>query len=303
MHITLRQIEYFISVADTGQISRSSNLCGVSQSSMTIALQNLEQAIGVSLLIRHPKGVRLTDAGERFLRHVQQATVSIEEAFAAAQEEPTQVSGHVRIGMTDTISAYLLPSLRSTMNQRFANLDIEIIEGDRENVEHGLMNGELDIALLLVSNIAPADELKFEVIIRSTRRLWTPPGHPLQDAQSVTLEDVAKENYLLLDMDGHVQTVEKYWRKYGVKPRIKMQSKSIEAVRSLVALNEGVTILSDLVYRPWSLEGKRISRRDLSVEIPPMDVGAVWNRDRPLSVQARALLDILRSSWKRFSPE
>jgi DNA-binding transcriptional LysR family regulator len=79
---------------------------------------------------------------------------------------------------------------------------------------------------------------------------------------------------------------------------VRMQSKSIEAVRSLVALGEGVTILSDLVYRPWSLEGNRISRRDLSVAIPTMDVGAVWFRTAAMSTQAKALLEFFRS-WKR----
>jgi len=79
----------------------------------------------------------------------------------------------------------------------------------------------------------------------------------------------------LLDIDEHVPTFRKYWEKYRLHSNVKMQSKSIEAVRSLVALGEGVTILSDLVYRPWSLEGKRISRRELSVPIPTMDVGVV----------------------------
>jgi len=297
-HITLRQIEYFISVADTGQISRSANLCSVSQSSMTIALKNLEDAVGVPLLSRHAKGVRLTAAGERFLRHVQYATLSLDRAVVAAQEEPEQISGSVRIGVTETISAYLMPALLSAMAQRFGNLEIEIVEKDRASIEQGLVDEHLDIALLLVSNTAQVDELKYETILRSPRRLWTHPDHPLQEAQRVTLDDVAQEDYLLLDMDEHVQTVSKYWGKYGVKPRVRLQSKSIEAVRSLVALGQGVTILSDLVYRPWSLEGNRISRRDLSISVPTMDVGAVWRRTGALSTQSKALLDLFRSSKK-----
>jgi DNA-binding transcriptional LysR family regulator len=296
--ITLRQIEYFLSVANTGQISQSSNLCNVSQSSMTIALQKLEDAVGVPLLSRHAKGVRLTDAGERFLRHVRQAQQSVDQAVLAAQEEPGLIAGVVRVGVTETISAYLLPSVMSTVTRRFRNLQVEIVERDRETIERQLLDGELDIALLLVSNTALHDELKCETMIRSQRRLWTPLDHPLLEAQRVTLEDVANENFLLLDMDEHVQTVARYWGKFGLAPRVRMQSKSIEAVRSLVALGEGVTILSDLVYRPWSLEGNRISRRDLAVAVPTMDVGAVWRRNVPVSKQVRVLLDLFRS-WKR----
>jgi DNA-binding transcriptional LysR family regulator len=296
--ITLRQIEYFLSVADTGQISRSANLCSVSQSSMTIALQNLEDTVGVALLARHAKGVRLTEAGVRFLRHVQQARQSVDHAVLAAQEEPGQIAGMVRIGVTETISAYLLPSMMATLTRRFRNLQVEVIEREREVIEQQLLAGDLDMALLLVSNTALHDDLKGETIVRSPRRLWTPPDHPLLDAQRVTLEDVARENYLLLDMDEHLQTVARYWGKFGIEPRVRMQSKSIEAVRSLVAFGEGVTILSDLVYRPWSLEGNRISKRDLSVPVPTMDVGAVWRRNDPPGRQVRTLLDVFRA-WKR----
>lgn len=296
--ITLRQIEYFLTVADTGQISHASNLCNVSQSSMTIALQKLEDAVGVPLLSRHAKGVRLTEAGERFLRHIQQAQQSVDQAVLAAQEEPGQITGLVRVGMTETISAYLLPSVMSTVTRRLRNLQVEIVEREREVIEQQLLDGALDVALLLVSNTALHNDLKCETMIRSPRRLWTPPDHPLLEAQRVTLEDVASENFLLLDMDEHVQTVERYWGKFGVQPHVRLQSKSIEAVRSLVALGEGVTILSDLVYRPWSLEGNRISRRDLGVAIPTMDVGAVWRRNVPISRQVRVLLDLFRS-WKR----
>ncbi|MCA3918509.1 LysR substrate-binding domain-containing protein, partial [Burkholderia sp.] len=85
---------------------------------------------------------------------------------------------------------------------------------------------------------------------------------------------------------------------YGITPNVGMQSKSSEAVRRLAALGQGVTILSDLVYRPWSLEGNRISRRNLSVTVPTMDVGAVWRRGGVTSAPCRALLDLFRS-WRR----
>ncbi len=297
-HITLRQIEYFISVANTGQISRSANLCAVSQSSMTIALKNLEDTVGVSLLQRHARGVRLTRAGERFLRHVQNASLSIDHALVAAQEEPEQISGHVRIGVTETVSAYLMPAMLAAIGQRFEHLTVEVIEDTREAIEQHLVDNRFDIGLMLVSNTTDVDVLKYETILRSTRRLWTHPDHPLQDAQQVTLQDIAQEDYLLLDMDEHVRTVRNYWGKFGLEPRVRIQSKSIEAVRSMVALGLGVTILSDLVYRPWSLEGNRIGRRDLSIPIPTMDVGAVWHRNGILPTPARVLLDLFRS-WKK----
>ncbi len=293
--ITLRQMEYFVSVADTGQISHSSSLCNVSQSSMTIALQNLEKTVGVALLVRHPKGVRLSSAGERFLQHAQQVVNLVNHAVVAARTEPVRIEGEVRVGITDTISAYLMPSLISSISERFTNFQLKIAELDWTTIEEQLVGEKLDVGMLPVSNVTLPNELRSETIIRSPRKLWTPPDHPLQESKRVTLEDVAKEGFLLLDMDEHVPTFRKYWEKYGVCPNVKMQSKSIEAVRSLVALGEGVTILSDLVYRPWSLEGKRISRRELSVSIPTMDVGVVWRAGNTLSPPTKAFIEMLRS--------
>ncbi len=301
MSLTLRQLEYFIAVAESGQVSKAAIRCNVSQSSMTIALKNLEDTLGTALFTRHAKGLRLTDAGERFLRHAQQVASTVRHAVDDLQGRPEDLRGIIRIGVTETISAYLMPALLAAMTRRFPSLTVELVERERASVEQSLRDGKLEVALLLVSNVSMAEDLVGETLLRSPRRLWTNVDHPLQDAQRVTLADVARENYLLLDMDEHVQTVGKYWGKLGLAPRVQFQSTSIEAVRSLVALGQGVTILSDLVYRPWSLEGNRILRRDLSDPIPSMDVGVVWSRKHRLSAQTDGVLSYLRSSIKAMA--
>ena len=68
---------------------------------------------------------------------------------------------------------------------------------------------------------------------------------------------------------------------------------SVEAVRSMVADGLGVTILSDMVYRPWSLEGLRIEQRNLATPVPSMDVGLAWRRGKKLGSAARAFADFL----------
>ncbi|MDR5809219.1 LysR family transcriptional regulator [Caballeronia sp. LZ019] len=294
-HFTLRQIEYFLSVAETGQISRSASLCAVTQSSMTIALKNLEDAVGVDLLARHPKGVRLTEAGERFLRHAKGGVEFLDRAVTAARAEPNDLAGSVAIGVTDSISAYLMPPLLLNLSQRFARLNVNLVERDRAEIERLVANGELDFGLLLVSNTARLEALEYETLIRSPRRLWTHPEHPLQTKPNVTLDDVAREDYLLLDMDEHLQTVDRYWGQYGLAPRVILQTKSIEAIRSFVALGQGVTILSDFVFRQWSLEGNRISRRNLDALVPSMDIGTVCRLDGETSSQARAVLSFFQS--------
>ncbi|ALM83296.1 LysR family transcriptional regulator [Bordetella sp. N] len=299
--ITLRQFEYFLALAETGQVSKAALRCNVSQSTMTIALRNLEDALDVPLFVRHAKGLRLTDEGERFVRHAQNVTGAFDRALDDMRAAPDEVSGSLRLGVTETISAYLMPAVIAAVTQRFPNLSLQVMELERPAVEQRLLRGQLDLGLVIVSNLTRFDKLQYDTMLRSPRRLWTHPDHCLQQAAKVSLRDVSEADYIMLDMDEHIETVGKYWGRYGLAPRVHYQSRSPEAVRSLVALQQGVTILSDLVYRPWSLEGRRILRRDISDEVPTMDIGGVWRKSSGLGRSGELLMNFLRTSIKALA--
>lgn len=301
--ITLRQFEYFLALAETGQVSKAALQCNVSQSSVTVALRNMEQTLDTPLFIRHSKGLRLTDAGDRFVHHARNVLGAASRAIEDIQSTPSDIQGRLKIGVTETISAYLMPRLLLTVEQRFPGLQVQVIEQDRAEVEHALINGNLDLAVLLVSNLTQLDELEYSTLLKSTRRLWTHPDHPLQQASQVSLHDIAEFDYVLLDMDEHVQTMGRYWQQRQLHPAVRFQSRSLEAIRSLVAFHKGVTLLSDLVYRPWSLEGRRILRRDVSDAIPTMDVGVVWRKNTRHDESRKALLDFLHSATRTMASE
>jgi DNA-binding transcriptional LysR family regulator len=77
---------------------------------------------------------------------------------------------------------------------------------------------------------------------------------------------------------------------------------SVEAVRSLVATGAGVTILSDMVYRPWSLEGDKLESREVGAQIPTMDVGLAWPKSAELSAPARAFIEFCRMEFLSGNP-
>jgi DNA-binding transcriptional LysR family regulator len=91
----------------------------------------------------------------------------------------------------------------------------------------------------------------------------------------------------MLTVDEASRTAGRYWDHYGLNPQVAFATSSVEAVRSMVAAGMGVTILSDMVYRPWSLEGQRIEQRVTVEPVPSMDVGLTWARARPLTDPAR----------------
>jgi DNA-binding transcriptional LysR family regulator len=219
---------------------------------------------------------------------------------SAAQRAPLTerrpLAGHVRVGVTYTVAGYFLGPLYARFARAYPDVRVEMTEWPRSAVEEGLRDGALDIAVILVSNLADRKRLRAETLVSSRRRLWLPAEHPLLAADRVSLADIAEWPYIMLSVDEADRTAGRYWRAAKLKPNVCFVTSSVEAVRSMVADGVGVTILSDMVYRPWSLDGQRLDKRDLSSDVPTMDVGVAWRRDADISPAARALIDYLKLS-------
>ena len=130
-------------------------------------------------------------------------------------------------------------------------------------------------------------------LFRSRRRLWLPVEHPLLQADTIDFADVSQAPYIMLTVDEAHQTAARYWGPTGLYPNVIFVTSSVEAVRRMVADGLGVTILSDMVYRPWSLEGQRLEQRNLVTPIPTMDVGLAWRKSEKLARASRALADFI----------
>jgi DNA-binding transcriptional LysR family regulator len=170
-------------------------------------------------------------------------------------------------------------------------------------IEKQLVGGQLGLGILLVSNLKHVDELATETLAKSRRRLWTSTNHPLLAKPKVTLRDIAKEPYIQLTIDEAAKTTLSYWSKHRLAPDVVFRTDSVEAVRSLVATGAGVTILSDMVYRPWSLEGDKLESREISQQIPTMDVGLAWTKSAELTPPARAFIEFCRMEFLSGNPK
>lgn len=293
MSMSLRHIRYFVAAAEAGQISRAAIDLGVSQSAVTAAVKQIEQQVGARLFDRHAQGVSLTLEGSRFMRHARNIVASVNEALRLEHNAARTVAGPVRVGVTYTVAGYFLPQHLARFARSFPGVDIVLREAPRTAIEEDLIAGRLDTAVLLTSNIENRDVLESETLIRSRRRLWLPLDHPLLHTEAIHLADVARQPYVMLTVDEAAQTAGRYWAGTGLSPSVIFETSSVEAVRSMVANAMGVTILSDMVYRPWSLEGQRIETRLVAAAIPTMDVGLAWARDAELSPATRAFRDYM----------
>lgn len=282
MPISIRQVRYFIAAAETGQISHAAMEMNISQSAVTAAIQALEGRLGVRLLDRSSAGVSLTPEGARFLNHARAIAAAVDDAVRSPLGQDSRVSGLLRLAVTYTVAGYFMARHFARFRRAYPGITVEMVELPRSAIETGLADGHIDTAVMLVSNIEGESALGHETLFRSRRRLWLPAEHPLLASDRIGLADVAREPYIMLTVDEASATARRYWTQAGLRPNVTFATSSVEAVRSMVAGGMGVTILSDMVYRPWSLEGQRIELRTLADEVPSMDVGLAWNRRRPL---------------------
>ena len=287
--MNLRQLKYFLATAELGQVSRAAGELAISQSSVTTAIRDLEKELDTVLFVRTAHGMEPTPAGRELMETARDISERVEHARTIGQGH-TDIAATINVAATYTVLGYFLPFHLDRLAHRFPNLNIQITEMNRENIEEGLMTNRIDIAVLLTSNTSNP-ELETETLLRSQRRLWVPQNHRLQHIGRASFKEIAEEDYIMLTVDEAANTSIKYWGPTGLIPKVKLRTSSTEAVRSLVANGQGVTILSDMVYRPWSLEGRRISTVTTDIDIPSMDVGVAWRKGQEMSEAVRLFHD------------
>ena len=286
MAFSLRQLRYFVATAELGQISQAAVDLSISQSAITTAIKELEQILGVSLFLRTPHGMDLTEAGRQFLSHAYDILNKVDEAMRL-DFVSSEIEGTLTVAATYTVIGYFLPVHIERLRRLFPRLDIQLFEQNRESIEEGLLTNRYDISVLLTSNILNP-QLSTETLLGSTRRLWVPAQHPLLQREDVGLREIAEEPYIMLTVDEAAHSSLKYWSSSPYQPRVILRTSSIEAVRSMVANGLGVAILSDMVHRPWSLEGRRIETINVKDPVPAMNIGLAWRKGAELTPAAKA---------------
>lgn len=287
MSFTIRQLQFFVSAAEQRSVTGAARALSISQSSVTEAIRALEQDLGVTLFERKARGLELTHKGSLFLRHASQILADVATARLAFREEADDVSGRLALGVTSLVAGYVLSDILSRFRRAYPAVQLSAIEDNGDYLQHLLIGGELDVAVLLTSSIRDRAAMHVESLLVSPYRLWLPLGHPLTDAESITVDQLADEPLILLSVDEIEESTRRLMSALKVRPEIAFRTRSVEAVRSLVATGAGVAILPSLVYRPWSLEGDRIEIRDVSGDLPSVQVGLCWRKGAPLPAAAR----------------
>jgi DNA-binding transcriptional LysR family regulator len=218
---------------------------------------------------------------------------------AASARRKRRWAATLQLGVTSLVAGYVLSDLLARYRRAYPGVNVTAIEDNGDYLEHLLIGGELDVAVMVISNLRDRVALQAEIFETSPYRLWLPLGHRLGGADIISVSDIVPEPLIMLTVDETEENTGKLLAAFSARPNVAFRTRSVEAVRSLVATGAGIALLPDLVYRPWSLEGDRIESRDISGALPVVQVGMVWRRGSRLTQAAR---DFIGLAQQQHSP-
>ena len=205
------------------------------------------------------------------------------------------VSGRLLLAASYTVIGYFLPYHLQRLSQQYPQLDIQLHELNRSAIEEGLIANRYDMAVLLTSNVANPD-LAVEHFFGSPRRLWLPARHPLLERDTVTLEDVAREPFIMLTVDEAAYTALRYWNETPFAGRAAAHlvgrgraQHGGQRQRRGGAVGHGL---------PALVAGRAAHRDDPAQDpIPPMNVGLAWRKGAEISPAMRAVREYFRHAY------
>jgi DNA-binding transcriptional LysR family regulator len=295
-NLNLRQLEYFVAVADAGSIALAASQLRVSQSAVSATVTALERALGVQLCIRRRShGVTLTSSG-RLLR--ERTRELLHEAAGIEQEvsgRQAPLSGTVVVGCAEELAPTILPPIWADLAAAHPDLAIEVEIALEESFWPRVATGEVDLAVTLDHRLPAAltsVRLKPMPVI-----VVLPHGHRLASAELVRIADLAEEDFIMLTTEPGATHAYSMFNRAGVRPRIAFRSPTFELARSLVGRGLGYTIHIQQPAGDLSYEGRPLVVRPLETGLPLEHVSLAWSaRIRP-SPRTRAVVEAARRAW------
>ena len=251
MNIGLRDIDYFLCVAETGSLSRAAETWEVGQPAISKAIRRLEVELGLTLLERHARGARLSAAGQHFLPVAKNLQAGHGEAQRVAGEMRAQRAGLLRIGVTDATRTSLLAPTLSPLIQKRPGLRVILRVARSDQLARAVQDGELDVALVPTygdnSFTCEHTVIGFDPLLPVVRR-----AHPLARSVKLKLEDLQAYAWILSGSNGppHRKLIALY-KQYGLTaPTVMVETDySSEAAVALLRHTDLMALLPQSMLR------------------------------------------------------
>ena len=238
---TLRQLQYFVAVLDAGSVTDAARNSNISQAAASMAIAQLERALGVELFLRtRSKRVVPTAAGEALgarARRVLGEAAEIPDAVRSGWEE---LRGRVSIGCMVAISPRLMPRLLAEVGRRWPDIELDFTEGAAEELQQAAADGSLDAAFVYSLQAVPGVDLL--PIAESRMHFLLPASHPLAERKSLHFADLADQDAVLFNVPPSAERVLAMFQSAGVEPRVRWKSVVSETIRGIVASGQAYSV-------------------------------------------------------------
>jgi DNA-binding transcriptional LysR family regulator len=289
------QLATFVYVAKLKSFSRAGQKVFRSQSAVSAQIRQLEQAYRAKLLDRSAKSVELTPAGEVLFDFAERLLRLRDESIQVVADRGNVVQGPVLFGANEATCLYLLPDIFAEFQRRFPLVHISIYRNFSHKILQRLEEGSLDLGIVTLPLKSP--NLKMHVINRDRLRFMVSTKNPLSQRSHVTLEEVASAP-LLFPRTGYTrQVLDKLFRPYRSRLQVAMELPSIGMIKTFVAADVGISIISESFARDQVKTGEV---KLLTVEGVDLwrELALVYRRDRSLPRAVQALINMIRELRK-----
>lgn len=291
MTLNLNALRVFAAVADAGSFTRASVALHLSQPAVSKAVKGLERELGMPLLERGPRAVRLTDAGSTLISRAR-------ELFAverSAEEELRALrgleGGRVRVGASTTIATYLLPPILAGFRARYPAVRLRLVSANTRAIATLVLERRVDVALVE----GPVAHTRLEL------RRWradelvviVPAGHRLARRRNLTLAQLAAEPFIVRERGSGTRDVaERAFAARGIHPPVALTLSSTEAIKQAVAAGLGLAVVSRAAASDQLALGQLAALRVAGFEMR-RELTELRLRGRRLSPPAEALARLL----------
>ncbi len=270
----LRYLEPFVAVAEELHFGRAANRLHMSQPPLSRQIRQLEEELGVQLLVRGRHGVRLTPAGRSFLEEARATLARAEAAARIARRVAEGQVGRLRVGHVDAGSSELLPGVLRALHERAPDVRLVVEENTSEALAEAVEAGELDVAFVRPPVARP--NLASEAVDEEEFVVAVPDRHRLAEAETVELAALAEEPFILppriLNRVFH-DCVMDACEEAGFRPNVADEAFPASSVMLLVAAGVGISMVPALTAEHLCQRG--VTFRPIN-DPPVLGLNLVW---------------------------
>ena len=297
----LKQLEYFVRVAEMGSFTRAALALDIAQPALSRQVRLLEVELHQNLLTRNGRGAVPTEAGKLLLAHGRGILHQVERAREELGRVRGSLAGRVAVGLPTSLARVLTVPLTRAFRQQMPDATISISEGLSVAMQESLVNGRLDIAVLY--NAQPGFETEITPLLEENLLLVQarPPGLQEEPASGpISLEDVSALSLVIPSRPNAIRMhVESEMANIGCRLKIALEIDGVSAILDLVADGAGSAVLSrnavDSSVRPSAYTVRAIANPALRTK-----VSLATSSQRPTTLTQQATLALIKETVARI---